>query len=262
MKKVEGKISVVDLLAYADDQLPPEKRGDVEDYLRTHAAAARRVATYRRQNSALHDTFDAILREPTPPRLQFSQTRSWALTPLKAATTAVIIAALGVTLGWNLNGHYNQPLDPQAAGIKDVFLARQASLAHAAYAPEVRHPVEVAAAEETHLTAWLSKRLGRHLKAPVLAAQGFSLVGGRLIPAEASGVAAQFMYENMQGQRLTLYVRAMVKQQPDTSFRYALENKVSTFYWIDRDWGYALSGDVDRQQLLAAAQAAYQQFNL
>lgn len=260
MKKIVGKISVEDLLAHADNQLPPQRRAEVEDYLRTHEDAARRVAAYRSQNAALHQTFDGILTEQIPPRLQVFQAQSSAWRPLKSALAGVMIAAIGVIVGWNLN-EYHSPV-PQAAVTKDIFLARQASLAYAAYAPEVRHPVEVAAAEEAHLSAWLSKRLGRPLKAPTLVKQGFSLMGGRLIPAEASGVAAQFMYENTQGQRLTIYVRAMVRQQSDTSFRYARENNVSTFYWIDRDWGYALSGDVDRQQLLAVAEAAYQQFNL
>ena len=260
MKKIVGKISIEDLLAYADNQLPPQRRQEVEDYLRSHDDAARRVAAYRLQNSALHQAFDDVLTEQVPPRLQLMQAQSSGSRPLKSALMALMIAALGIIVGWNLN-EYRSPT-PQAAVTKDILLARQASLAYAAYAPEVKHPVEVAAAEEAHLSAWLSKRLGRPLKAPILVKQGFSLMGGRLVPAEASGVAAQFMYENTQGRRLTLYVRAMVKPQPDTSFRYALENNVSTFYWIDRDWGYALTGDVDRQQLLAVAEAAYQQFNL
>ena len=260
MKKIVGKISVEDLLAYADNQLPPQRRAEVEDYLRTHEDAARRVDAYRLQNTALHQTFDSILTETPPPRLQV-QAQSSVGRSFRSVLAGAVIAAIGATVGWNLNSHF-QPIAPQAAVAKDILLARQASLAYAAYATEVRHPVEVAAAEEAHLSAWLSKRLGRPLKAPSLVKQGFSLMGGRLVPAEASGVAAQFMYENTQGRRLTLYVRAMVKPQPDTSFRYALENNVSTFYWIDRDWGYALTGDVDRQQLLAVAEAAYQQFNL
>ena len=39
---------------------------------------------------------------------------------------------------------------------------------------------------------WLSRRLGRQLTAPDLAAQGFDLIGGRLLPA-STGPAAQLM---------------------------------------------------------------------
>ena len=50
--------------------------------------------------------------------------------------------------------------------------ARQAAVAHAVYAPEVRHPVEVSAAQQEHLVQWLSKRLGRPLKIPDLVGTG------------------------------------------------------------------------------------------
>lgn len=85
---------------------------------------------------------------------------------------------------------------------------RQARYAHTVYAPEVCHPVEVTAAEQTHLVHWLSKRLGRTLKVPNLSAQGYELVGGRLLPGD-TGARAQFMFQNGAGTRLTLYLGAM-----------------------------------------------------
>ena len=63
-----------------------------------------------------------------------------------------------------------------------------------------------AADQEAHLVAWLSKRLGTQLKIPQLSGLGFNLVGGRLLPGD-QGPVAQFMYQDAQGQRLTLYVR-------------------------------------------------------
>ncbi len=75
------------------------------------------------------------------------------------------------------------------------MLARVAAVAHAVYSPEVRHPVEVGADQEAYLVRWLPKRLGANLKVPHLAAQGYPLVGGRLLPGER-GPAAQFMYQD------------------------------------------------------------------
>ena len=72
--------------------------------------------------------------------------------------------------------------------------------AHRTFAVEVRHPVEVDAAQEAHLVQWLSKRLGRPLVVPDLSATGYRLMGGRLLPA-GSGAAAQLMYENGAGDR-------------------------------------------------------------
>ena len=40
----------------------------------------------------------------------------------------------------------------------------------------------------------------------------------------------------------------------EVGFRYAVENGVGVFYWIDDACGYAISGNLDRAQLLNVAQ--------
>ena len=88
-----------------------------------------------------------------------------------------------------------------------------------------------------------------------------ALVGGRLLPGE-TGPVAHFMYQNAQGRRVTLYVRTEAPDHGETAFRYARENSVRVFYWIDRKFGYALSSaDLDRAELLRLANAVYQQLN-
>jgi anti-sigma factor RsiW len=128
------------------------------------------------------------------------------------------------------------------------------------YSPEVRHPVEVGADQETHLVNWLSKRLGAQLKVPHLGSIGYTLVGGRLLPGER-GPVAQFMYQDGKGQRLTLYVRTNPDDTRETAFRFAQENKVGVFYWLDHKLGYALSGEVEKAELLRVATAVYRQLN-
>jgi anti-sigma factor RsiW len=123
----------------------------------------------------------------------------------------------------------------------------------------VRHPVEVGADQEQHLVAWLSKRLGVKVQIPNLDGAGMSLVGGRLLPGE-TGPVALFMYQTQAGRRLTLYVRAEASRNRETAFRYARENNVGVFYWIDRDSGYALaSADLDKDELLRIATLVYKQ---
>ena len=137
-------------------------------------------------------------------------------------------------------------------------LPRQAAIAHAVYTPEVKHPVEVGADQQQHLVAWLSKRLGKQLRPPQLAKQGYELVGGRLLPGD-SGPVAQFMYTDASGQRLTLYVSSGQKQNRDTGFRFAQEGNVGVFYWIDGSFGYALSAAVGKNELSQIANAVYEQ---
>ena len=159
----------------------------------------------------------------------------------------------GAALGWLAHefGGDRPPSRPS--------FARQAAVAHAGYSPEVRHPVEVGAAEQEHLVNWLSKRLGAKLRAPLLTREGYELVGGRLLPGD-SGAVAQFMYQDANGRRLTLYVSTDV-QNRDTAFRYAREGEVHVFYWIDQTLGYALAGDAGKEEMLRVARAVYEQFN-
>jgi anti-sigma factor RsiW len=162
-------------------------------------------------------------------------------------------AVLGAVAGWNLR--------PERAvaqlGPDPTVIARRAAIAHATYSPEVRHPVEVGADDEKHLLAWLSKRLGVKLRAPNLDEAGMSLVGGRLLPGD-SGPVAQFMYQTQNGRRLTLYVRTEATRNRETQMRYARENNVGVFYWIDHDVGYALaSADLSRDELLRLADLVY-----
>jgi anti-sigma factor RsiW len=137
-------------------------------------------------------------------------------------------------------------------------LPRQAAVAHAVFVPEVRHPVEVGADQQAHLVGWLSKRLGAPLKPPQLDEVGYQLVGGRLLPGD-SGEVAQFMYENAARNRLTLYIRPDAPKAADTAFRYARENGIDVFYWTDSRFGYALSGNTGREDMLRLATLVFQQ---
>jgi anti-sigma factor RsiW len=144
-----------------------------------------------------------------------------------------------------------------------ISIAREAALAHVAYVPEVRHPVEVTAAEEKHLVAWLSKRLDAPLRAPVLTAFGYQLLGGRLLPSTSErdpAPVALLMYENAQGKRLTLLVKREANNA-ETSFRFSEDQGARVFYWIDGPFGYALAGDLQRDELQKIARGVYQQLN-
>jgi len=244
------KLSEDELHAYVDDRLDAEGRRAVEALLVQAPEDAARVAAYREQNAALHAAFDPVLDEPVPDHLRHISTTRHA--PRVAVAAGWL--ALGAVIGWFANSLLTDR--PHAL----LSFSRQAALAHAVYSPEVRHPVEVGAAEQEHLVNWLSKRVGAKLRAPVLTAEGYELVGGRLLPGE-SGAVAQFMYQDGKGKRLTLYVSRLAGKQRDTAFRFSQEEKVSVFYWIDGALGYALSGELPKADLLNVATTVYKQLN-
>jgi anti-sigma factor RsiW len=216
-----------------------------------------------------------VLAEPVPPALMRAARRpSWGA-PGALVAGLVIALASGVG-GWMLRGEM-APAEPWMAdatpeatlrpvAATGAALAERAAVAHAVYAPEARRPVEVDAAHEDQLVAWLSKRMGTPMKAPHLQAQGYALEGGRLLPGE-QGPVAQFMYRDALGARLTVYVShemagaASYASAGGTAFRFARAGRVNVFYWVDGPYGYAISAEADRGTLARVSEAVYGQLD-
>ncbi|MEO7031657.1 MAG: anti-sigma factor [Herbaspirillum sp.] len=248
-------VTEMELHAYADGQLEPARRAAVEAHLAAHPELALQVRQWRTQNQALHREFDAVLNEPIPQRLvqTLHHRRNWS----QGLAAGLVWVACGVTVGWFAHGEVPMPWNNTSAIVSTNF-ARQALLAHVTYTAEQRHAVEVPAQQEAQLVAWLSKRLKMPIRAPDLNAQGFALLGGRLLPADGMPLA-QLMYQATDGERLTLTIRNAGRASKDTSFKIMEQNGNSAFYWIDHDYGYALSGGIDKGRLLQVATAVEQQ---
>ena len=251
-------VTEADLHAYADGELPETARARIEAYLADNPDEAAMVAEWQAQNTGIRSLFagydrakdtDALL--VAPPHAIPSVPNRWAV-----AAAALVVFALGA-----VSGHYGPALlerpDLQLAGSET--LPKQAETAFTVYAAEVRHPVEVFADEEAHLATWLGKRLAiQNLKIPNLQPLGFKLVGGRLLPVDGKP-GAMFMYENQAGERLTVMV-GRNKENRTTSFRFASSGKLETFYWIDGELGYAVTGEISRETLRGVAEECYRQF--
>ncbi|QGZ62915.1 anti-sigma factor family protein [Paraburkholderia acidisoli] len=259
--------------AYVDDELPPPERAAVYARLAADPQAAARVAAWRTQKAALQMLCEGLRvpgdsspggpsREPDePPAVLVLRAREpwwWragvAASWMAAGAGVVVLAAAllprlapDAAQGLLARAPHSTPgrtplaemaAAPDTPDTPEAF-ARRADVAYAVYSPEQRHPVEVAASDETHLVAWLSKRLGKPLSVPSLAEYGYALVGGRLLPGNAEP-AAQFMYENDAGERLTLYVGRSGSDRD--AVRLLRDGTRRTFYWSTQRTGYALSG--------------------
>ncbi len=260
-----GPVDEFELHAFVDGELDEQRRREVEAYLANHPEAAARVADYQRLSQELHASFDGLLEVPVPERLTAplradrnnvgQAWRHWA----RVATIAGLMLSSGAIGWWAGKGqpaHQTVVVSPLAQQ-----LAQPARVSYQVFTPEVLHPVEVDHTQEQHLAAWLSKRLGQPLNVPDLNSLGYGLVGGRLLAAD-SGAAALFMYENPQGNRLTLYIKAVDSHPQPSAFQHQQENGIGTFYWVDGPLGYALSGRLEKPRLLDAAGQVYRQLNL
>jgi len=170
-----------------------------------------------------------------------------------------VVAMLVLTVVAGAGGWLAHDLfEGRSNGSGMLVLARQAAVAHVVYSSDLRRPVEVGADQEQALVTWLSRRIGANVRAPKLAPLGYDLIGGRLLPGQ-NGPVAQFMYQDAAGQRLTLYVSRDQVQNRDTGFRFAQEGRVNVFYWIDGQFGYALSASMGRPELARIAGSVYEQ---
>jgi len=229
----------------------------VTAWLADHPEQAVLVSSWRAQAERIRARFGSIVEEAVPDRLQLDQVirsdrangRSWAA---RVAAAAVVAFVAGGAAGWLAHGFSTSRPTGTAA------VASEALDAYRLYVVEVRHPVEVPGSERTHMTQWLSKRLGEELRIPDLQSLGLKLVGGRLLPGP-TGAAAFYMYEGASGERFTIYCAKA--STPQTALRYMGGERVSAFYWVDDKVAYVVSGPADREKLEAVTKAAWEQID-
>jgi anti-sigma factor RsiW len=253
-----------ELHARIDGCLPPGRAAEIDAYLDAHPEAQARLQQYAEQRRGLRAAFAAHGAEPIPARLRIipllAERRRRNRQRLARAAAVGGLIVLGGLGGWfardTTNALWSSTSNAEAA-VAARNTTAAAIEAYRVYSVEIRHPVEVAAAQEAHLVQWLSKRLGRPLVVPDLGAVGFRLMGGRLLPG-TEGPAAQLMYEDAKGTRLTCYFLA-VGFGGETAFRYSNENGIGAFYWSDAGFGYAITAKANRALLLKAAEIIYRQ---
>ncbi|MCH4542302.1 hypothetical protein DK867_20380 [Ochrobactrum sp. POC9] len=249
-------ISDTELQAYVDGFLSEERRQAVEKELLSNPSVRSELDIWQRQNETLRALYAPVLEEPLPTRLLPDKVSKRVLEARRRwwrmAAAAVFLVALGGLGGW-----FGRDF-PGSAPTPSWPLASEAMAAHNLYASEIVHPVEVKAEQEQHLSAWLSKRLDRPLNIPDLRTEGLSLVGGRLLPAQG-GPAAQLMYEDREGKRVTLFI-VPSDNMKETSLRYLSQDNLEALVWTDNAISCALVGDLPRAWLQEIALSAYKQF--
>jgi anti-sigma factor RsiW len=253
MTAPERPITEHELHAYIDERLWPARQLEVENYLDTQPELARRVTAYRAQRAALRSAFAAQSEEPLPSKLDLTgliesrlrQRHGWRRT----MGVAVLTLCVGVAAGWYLH----LPTTPNRTQLAVSLLQQEAINSHTVYASDRRHPIEVSAAEQDHLSQWLSNRLNRTVEPPDLSRSGYRLLGGRLLATERGAAAALFMYDDAQGNRLSLLMRPMA-QEISAERSDMSRGAVNLCAWIKQGIGYAIVAETPDEALDDLAQ--------
>lgn len=249
-----------------DGELHAENCAAFTAWLESHPEMQARSARFAADREALRQSLAPALAEAVPGRLSAVLDDRRGLAPSSATKGSIapnlalwlmrVAAVLAIfTIGAVAGFGLGTRRAPQAG--QDRVLADSAIQAHDIYAAEKLHVVEVKADQRDHLVGWLSKRVGLSLVAPDLSGEGYELLGGRLLPQGAK-TAAQFMYQNDAGDRVSIYV---TREQGggDTGFRAAREGDTRALYWMDDDYGCAIAGDAPEPAMTAMADTAYRQ---
>ena len=247
------------LHAYADGQLSEEQRALVVAWLAGHPDAATLVANWQRQNEALSALFAPVAKEPVPDRLSPHKTaRAIAAERSRSfrnVAAALLIVAVSSGAGWYLRGALWTEASPADR------LLDQAVVAHALYIKEKTHAVEVAS-DAPNLMAWLSNRIATPIDAPNLSDEGFTFLGGRLLPgdydSEDPRPAAQLMYQNAAAQRVTLYITGPLADKKEV-WKLQSRDGVEAYYWANDKVTCTIVSDLSETDIKMLGKKVFEQ---
>jgi anti-sigma factor RsiW len=238
-----------DLHAYLDGQLDAEQMRAVEAYLAANPEVAARVEGWRRDAQQLRAALANLKLPPSNPRLEPAYIRASmrARKQRRLALAASFLLALGAG---GLGGWQAREMSLLAANppMQDALQAHRLFALDPVVDIRVRQPGE--------LQAWLDQRFSHAARIPDLSPYGFTPVGGRWLVTE-QGAAALLLFEDGQGQRVSLYLRAPGSLYPAMRKGQRRDGELEARYWSRNGYNYALvsrEGD-PRSEVLGKALA-------
>ncbi|HEY0183122.1 MAG TPA: anti-sigma factor [Rhodopila sp.] len=231
-----------DLHAYVDDRLEPARRREVETHLQANPDLRRRVEGWHQQAKALREALVFKLHEPVPSSLHLGRlmeqraARQWGLfsTKWRIAAMLLLTLGLGAGAGWTARG-------TQRMG-EVTRLGREAAAAHSVFTADPTRPIEIGPENRDELVAWIGQKLHHPVNVPDLSAQGYRLVGGRVL-STMIGAAAMLVYDDGHGNRITIFLQPM--RSGVAPMQPVNVGEVNGYAWIDSHMGYGVISDGD-----------------
>lgn len=233
-----------DLQAYVDGKLSPEAFAAVEARLAADTSARSATASWRHHRELVRDAAEALdvgppdihtaaLERELARRLGARRRRDFVYSPL-LRQIAASVAIFG--FGWfSHQGYVGLTRQDQPGYLNEAVAA------HQNFAYDAVRPVEFSPREMETALAWLSEKMERKLESPKLEALGLEVVGARLV-STSEGPAGLFIYEEANGERLSVLLAAHAPDAPMVSLRMIRDGDQSVAYWSDETLDYAVLG--------------------
>jgi len=235
-------VSELDLMAYVDDQLDPERRIAVEDHLSRHPVLAAQVMDDLRRRDELRLALTEAASAMSNHRLELPAERLGRRLSFRMAlhrNRRAVAASILVGAGWFAHAMFGGlGADPaSAAHILPVY-ADEAVAAHRTVLGEAQHDTVSAT------------NAGGTIPLPHLPATFFP-VGSRLVPSER-GSAVQMLIHGPDEELLTLFAVETDSFSIEPPHAEAVRD-VNVAYWQSGWVAYVLSGTGDQKELLSLA---------
>ncbi|MEH6647234.1 anti-sigma factor family protein [Sulfitobacter sp.] len=235
--------------AYLDGELGPEEAAEIETQLDVDPEARAQFDAFLLQKAQISEAADAL--DAKPWNLETARLERRLATAIHMRSTPRKVIAFGawsrmgsqlaatcafVAFGWW--GHATWSV--QASGVPEYVA--EAVGAHLVFAEDMLHPVEFSGGAINGATKWFSEKVGVSINAPDLSGQGMFLIGSRLLGTK-EGPLAQFIYEDINGGRVSLTLRRHLVNQPILPFQVTKYPNRTVGFWSTPDVDYALVGN-------------------
>ncbi|AIR90931.1 anti-sigma factor family protein [Pseudomonas cremoricolorata] len=226
-----------ELHAFVDERLAPARRAEVQAWLAANPAQAARLRGWqddaRRLRAALAGASVQSLAEPLDLRQVQRSLRQRRQRRLASAAVLLLAVGLGGLGGWQARtaSLAEQPL-PMADALQ----------AHRLFARS--DALDIQAREPAQLQRWLEGHFSQVGQLPDLSGYGLQPVGARLLSNE-QGPAALLVFEDAQGQRISLFLRLPGEHFARMPSGQRSDGPLEARYWSHGAYNFALVSAVD-----------------
>jgi anti-sigma factor RsiW len=251
---IQEPVSELDLMAYVDDQLDPERRIAVEDHLSRHPVLAAQIMDDLRQRDELRLALSEAASTISDHRLELPAQRLGRRLSLRIAlhrNRRAIAASILVGAGWLAHSMFGGVgADPaSAAHILPVY-ADEAVEAYRNVLVEARHDAVPWGRGEPERIAVPAAHAGAAIPLPHLPA-AFAPVASHPVSAGGSN-AVQMLIHGPDDELLTLFAVETDSFSIEPPHAEAVRD-VNVAYWQSGWIAYVLSGTGDPKELLSLA---------